>query len=60
LAAICEDHDLHQGWFMMFSYHCGKLKFDVQIFDGTQCQKKYYSACEDPENLGLLLACNDY
>jgi hypothetical protein len=25
----------------MFNYHCGTVKFDVKIFDGTQCQKKY-------------------
>jgi hypothetical protein len=36
-----EDHDLHQGWFLMFNYHCGTTKFDVKIFDVTQCQKKY-------------------
>jgi hypothetical protein len=36
-----EDHDLHQGFFMLFNYHCGMSKFDVQIFDCTQCQKKY-------------------
>jgi hypothetical protein len=22
-------------------YHCGTSKFDVKIYDGTQCQKKY-------------------
>jgi hypothetical protein len=36
-----EDHNLHQGFFMIFNYHCGTLKFDMKIFDGTQCQKKY-------------------
>jgi hypothetical protein len=36
-----EDYDLHQGWFLLFNYHCGMAKFDVQIFGGTQCQKKY-------------------
>jgi hypothetical protein len=25
----------------MFNYHCGTAKFDVKIFDGTQCQRKY-------------------
>jgi hypothetical protein len=24
-------------WFLMFNYHCGTAKFDVKIFDGTQC-----------------------
>jgi hypothetical protein len=24
----------------MFNYHCGTAKFDVKIFNGTQCQKK--------------------
>jgi hypothetical protein len=38
---FAEDHDLHQGWSLMFNYHCGTAKFDVKIFDGTQCQKKY-------------------
>jgi hypothetical protein len=35
------DYHLHQGWFLLFNYHCGTAKFDVKIFDGTQCQKKY-------------------
>jgi hypothetical protein len=39
-----EDHDLHQGWFLMFNYHCGTAKFDVKIFDGTQFQRKYAPA----------------
>jgi hypothetical protein len=32
---FAEDHDLHQGWILMFNYHCGTTKFDVKIFDGT-------------------------
>jgi hypothetical protein len=36
-----EDHDLHQGFFMTFDYHIGTSKFDVKIYDGTQCQKEY-------------------
>jgi hypothetical protein len=36
-----EDHDLHQGFFMTFDYHVGTSKFDVRIYDGTQCQKEY-------------------
>jgi hypothetical protein len=35
------DHDLHHDWFLMFNYRRGTSKFDVQIFDGTQCQQKY-------------------
>jgi hypothetical protein len=35
------DHDLHHDWFLMFNYRHGTSKFDVQIFDGTQCQQKY-------------------
>jgi hypothetical protein len=31
------DHDLHQGFFMLFDYHCGTSKFDVKIYDYTQC-----------------------
>jgi hypothetical protein len=38
---FAEDHDLHQGFFMLFDYHYGTSKFDVKIFDGTQCQRKY-------------------
>jgi hypothetical protein len=38
---FAEDHDLHQGFFMLFNYDCGTSKFDMKIFDGTQCQKKY-------------------
>jgi hypothetical protein len=38
---FAEDHELHQGFFMVFNYHCGTSKFDVKIFDGTQCQRKY-------------------
>jgi hypothetical protein len=26
---------------LLCNYHCGMAKFDVKIFDGTQCQKKY-------------------
>jgi hypothetical protein len=36
-----EDHDLHQGFFMLFDYHYGTSKFDVKIYDYTQCQKEY-------------------
>jgi hypothetical protein len=38
---FAEDHDLHQGFFMIFDYHCGTSKFDVKIYDGTQCQREY-------------------
>jgi hypothetical protein len=38
---FAEDHDLHQGFFMIFDFHIGTLKFDVRIYDGTQCQKEY-------------------
>jgi hypothetical protein len=38
---FAEDHNLHQGFFMIFDYHCGTSKFDVKIYDGTQCQKEY-------------------
>jgi hypothetical protein len=36
-----EDHDLHQGFFMLFDYHYGTSKFDVKIYECTQCQKEY-------------------
>jgi hypothetical protein len=36
-----EDHDLHQGFFMTFDFHIGTSKFDMRIYDGTQCQKEY-------------------
>jgi hypothetical protein len=35
------DHDLHQGFFMTFDYHVGTSKFDVRIYDCTQCQKEF-------------------
>jgi hypothetical protein len=35
---FAEDHDLHQGFFMTFDFHIGTSKFDVRIYDGTQCQ----------------------
>jgi hypothetical protein len=38
---FAEDHDLHQGFFMTFDYHIGTAKFDVKIYDCTQCQKEY-------------------
>jgi hypothetical protein len=38
---FAEDHDLHQGFFMLFDYHCGTSKFDVKIYDCTQYQKEY-------------------
>jgi hypothetical protein len=40
---FAEDHDLHQGFFMIFDYHIGTSKFDVKIYDGTQCQEEYES-----------------
>jgi hypothetical protein len=40
-AQFAEDHDLHQGFFMTFDFHVGMSKFDVRIYDGTQCQKEY-------------------
>jgi hypothetical protein len=30
-----------KGSFFLFNYHYGIAKFDVKIFDGTQCEKKY-------------------
>jgi hypothetical protein len=27
--------------FMTFDFHIGTSKFDVRIYDGTQCQKEY-------------------
>jgi hypothetical protein len=38
---FAEDLDLHQGFFMTFDFHIGMSKFDVRIYDGTQCQKEY-------------------
>jgi hypothetical protein len=38
---FAEDHDLHQCFFMTFDFHIGTSKFDVKIYDGTQCQKEY-------------------
>jgi hypothetical protein len=36
-----DDHDIQRGFFMTFDYHIGTSKFDVKIFDCTQCQKEY-------------------
>jgi hypothetical protein len=38
---FAEDHDLHQGFFMLFDYHYGTSKFDAKIYDCTQRQKEY-------------------
>jgi hypothetical protein len=38
---FAEDHDLRQGFFMTFDFHIGTSKFDVRIYNGTQCQKEY-------------------
>jgi hypothetical protein len=38
---FAEDHDLHQGFFMTFDFHVGTSKFDVKVYDCTQCQKEY-------------------
>jgi hypothetical protein len=38
---FAKDHDLHQGFFMTFDFYIGTSKFDVRIYDGTQCQKEY-------------------
>jgi hypothetical protein len=38
---FAEDDDLHQGFFMTFDFHVCTSKFDVRIYDGTQCQKEY-------------------
>jgi hypothetical protein len=38
---FAEDHGLHQGFFMTFDFHISTSKFDVKIYDGTQCQKEY-------------------
>jgi hypothetical protein len=36
-----DDHDIQQGFFMSFDFHIGTSKFDMKIYDGTQCQKEY-------------------
>jgi hypothetical protein len=28
-------------FFMTFDFHVGTSKFDVKVYDGTQCQKEY-------------------
>jgi hypothetical protein len=38
---FAEDHEIHQGWIFIFDYHCGTAKFDMKIYDGTECQQKY-------------------
>jgi hypothetical protein len=39
-SSFAEDHVLHQGFFMTFDFNCCTSKFDVKIYDGTQCQTK--------------------
>jgi hypothetical protein len=36
-----DDHDIQQGFFMSFDFHIGTSKFDMKIYDGTQCRKEY-------------------
>jgi hypothetical protein len=38
---FADDHDIQRGFFMTFDFHVGTSKFDVKIYDGTQCQKEY-------------------
>jgi hypothetical protein len=45
---FAEDHDLHQGFFITFDFHIGTSKFDVRIYDGTQCQKEYEAEVHFP------------
>jgi hypothetical protein len=45
---FAEDHDLHQGFFMTFDFHIGTSKFDVRIYDCTQCQKEYEAEVHFP------------
>jgi hypothetical protein len=33
---FAEDHELHQGFFTLFDYHCRTSKFDMKIYDCTQ------------------------
>jgi hypothetical protein len=45
---FAENHDLHQGFFTLFDYHCGTSKFDMKIYDCTQCQKEYEAEVHFP------------
>jgi hypothetical protein len=36
-----DDHDIQRGFFMTFDFHVGTSKFDMKIFNCTQCQKEY-------------------
>jgi hypothetical protein len=36
-----DDHDIQRGFFMTFDFHVGTSKFDMKIYDVTQCQKEY-------------------
>jgi hypothetical protein len=42
---FAEDHELHQGFFTLFNYHCGTSKFDVKIFDGTPARGSMKPKC---------------
>jgi hypothetical protein len=57
---FAEDHELHQGFFMLFDYHCGTSKFDMKIYDCTQCQKCMRLKCTSSRCFLLdviLLSC---
>jgi hypothetical protein len=38
---FADDHDLRQGFFITFDFHIGTSKFDMRIYNDTQCQKEY-------------------
>jgi hypothetical protein len=57
---FAEDHDLHQGFFITFDYHVGTPKFDVRIYDYTQCQKEYKAEVHFHKSSPYVISCSGY
>jgi hypothetical protein len=57
---FAEDHDLHEGFFMIFDYPFGTSKFDVKIYDGTQCQKEYEAEVHFSRYSFYVISCSGY
>jgi hypothetical protein len=45
---FADDHDIQRAFLMTFDFHVVTSKFDVKIFDGTQCQKEYEAEVHFP------------
>jgi hypothetical protein len=45
---------------MIFDYHIGTSKFDVKIYDGTQCQKEYEAEVHFHYSPLYVISCSGY